>query len=73
MPRIAVLIVIVLLLGATGLFVELQGTLNRIWGVQSQAPGGIWGFFRTRLLSFLMILAIGLLLLASLVLRRRRW
>jgi membrane protein len=60
--------VIVLLLGATGVFVELQGSLNRIWGVQGQAPGGVWGFFRTRLLSFLMVLAVGLLLLASLVL-----
>jgi membrane protein len=60
--------VIVLLLGATGVFVELQGSLNRIWGAQSRAPGGAWGFFRARLLSFLMILAVGLLLLASLLL-----
>jgi membrane protein len=64
----SVLGVVVLLLGATGVFVELQASLNRIWGVQGQAPGGAWGFLRTRLLSFLMVLAVGLLLLASLVL-----
>lgn len=57
-----------LLLGATGVFVELQASLNRIWGAHGRAPSGIWGFVRTRLLAFLMILAIGLLLLASLVL-----
>jgi membrane protein len=60
--------IIVLLLSATGVFVEMQASLNRIWGVQSRAPGGVWGFLRTRLLSFLMIMAIGLLLLASLAL-----
>jgi membrane protein len=60
--------VIVLLLGATGVFVELQSSLNKIWGVRRQAAGGIWGFLRTRLLSFLMILGVGFLLLVSLVL-----
>jgi membrane protein len=58
---------VVLLLGATGVFVELQDSFNTIWGVQCQAPSGIWGFIRTRLLSFLMILAVGFLLLVSLV------
>jgi membrane protein len=59
---------VVLLLGASGVFIELQGSLNRIWGVQSKTAGGVWGFIRTRLLSFLMVLAIGFLLLASLAL-----
>jgi membrane protein len=59
--------VVVLLLAAVGVFVELQDALNTVWGAQSQAPSGVWGFIRTRLLSFLMILAIGFLLLASLV------
>jgi membrane protein len=60
--------VIVLLLGATGVFVELQDSLNTIWGVTTQAAGGVWGFIRTRLLSFVMILVFGFLLLVSLVL-----
>jgi membrane protein len=59
--------VTILVLGAVGVFVELQDALNFIWGAQSQAPSGLWGFIRTRLLSFLMILVIGFLLLASLV------
>lgn len=59
--------IILLLFGATGVVVELQDSLNRIWGVQGQAPGGIWGFVCTRLRSFLLILAVGFLLLASLV------
>ena len=60
--------IIVLLLSATGVFVELQSSLNRIWAVRGRAAGGVLGFVRTRLLSFLMILAIGLLLLALLAL-----
>jgi membrane protein len=59
---------VVLILGASGVFIELQGSLNRIWGVQSKASGGVWGFIRTRLLSFLMVLAIGFVLLVSLAL-----
>jgi len=58
--------VVVLLLGAAGVFIELQDSLNLIWGATSKAPSGIWGFIRTRLLSFLMILVIGFLLLVSL-------
>ncbi len=59
--------IVVLLLGATGVFVELQDSFNTIWGVTCQAPSGVWGFIRTRLLSFLMILVVGFLLLVSLV------
>jgi membrane protein len=60
--------IIVLVFGASGVFIELQSSLNRIWGVPSKASGGVWGFIRTRLFSFLMILSIGFLLLASLAL-----
>jgi membrane protein len=60
--------VVVLVLGATGVFAELQSSLNIIWGVTAEAPSGVWGFLRARLLSFLMILVIGFLLLVSLVL-----
>ena len=59
---------IVLLLGAAGVFVELRSSLNVIWGAEAKPVGGVWGFLRTRLLSFLMILAIGFLLLLSLML-----
>jgi membrane protein len=57
-----------LLLTATGLFIELQAALNRIWGVVEKPGQGIWGFVKNRLLSFAMVLGIGFLLLVSLVL-----
>lgn len=58
----------VLLVGATTVFVQLQGTLNRIWRVESNATHGlVWGFIKERLLSIAMVLAIGFLLLVSLV------
>ncbi len=56
-----------LLLSATGLFVELQAALNRVWGVVEKPGQGVWGFVKNRLLSFAMVLGIGFLLLVSLV------
>jgi membrane protein len=59
---------VVLLLGATAVFTELYGNLNRIWRSPS-APkaSGIWHLVRTRILSFGMILGIEFLLVVSLV------
>jgi membrane protein len=59
--------VVTILFGATGVFVELQTALDRIWNVEPRPGAGIWGFVKTRLLSFGMILGIGFLLLVSLV------
>src|SRR5205085_11300153 len=55
------------LFGATGVFGQLQNALNIIWGVKSKPGGGIWGFVRSRFLSFALIAGIGFLLLISLV------
>jgi membrane protein len=60
----------VLLLGATTVFVQLQNSLNRIWKVEegSRASAGLlWIFVKERLLSLAMVLAVGFLLLVSLV------
>ena len=54
-----------MLFGATAIFVALQDALNRIWGVTVVSGGIIKNFLRKRLLSFLMLLLIGILLLAS--------
>jgi membrane protein len=59
---------VTLLLGSTGVFMELQAALNRIWEVEVKTGGGVWGFVKHRLLSFAMVLTIGFLLLVSLVL-----
>jgi len=57
-----------LVLGATGVFTQLQDSLNEIWEVKPKPGQGIMGFIRHRLLSFAMVLAIGFLLLVSLLL-----
>jgi membrane protein len=56
-----------LLLGAMGVVGELQSSLNFIWKTPSR-PASFSGYFRTRLASLSFILAIGFLLLVSLVL-----
>jgi membrane protein len=53
--------------GATGVFGQLQNALNTIWGVKAKPGGGIWGFIRSRFLSFALLAGIGFLLLVSLV------
>ena len=57
----------VLLFGATGVFVQLQDSLNFIWEVQPKPGRGIWGILRDRFFTFAMVLAIAFLLLVSLV------
>src|ERR1035437_2447853 len=59
--------IIILLVGATGVFVELQKTLNIIWEVKAVPQKGILPYLKTRLFSFGLILAIAFLLLISLV------
>ena len=59
---------VVLFIGATSVFAELQDALDRIWRAPARARGmpGLWGLVRARLLSFGMILGIGFLLMVSL-------
>ena len=59
--------VVVLLLGASGVFVELQDSLNTIWRAPPRKESGILATIRQRFLSFAMILVIGFLMLVSLV------
>ena len=59
--------VIVLLVGATTVFGELQDALDRIWRAPARPKSGLWGLLRARVLSFGLILALGFLLIASLV------
>jgi len=58
--------VVVLLFSATGVFAQLQASLNLIWGVQAKASQALWLWVRKRLLSFGMLLTLGFLLLVSL-------
>lgn len=58
-----------LLFAATGAFAQLQGAMNRAWGVEPDPERGgvVRNFLMKRVLSFGMILGIALLLLASIV------
>ncbi|KQP15179.1 YihY/virulence factor BrkB family protein [Pseudorhodoferax sp. Leaf267] len=59
--------VVVLLVGATSVFAELQSALDRIWHVpESQKPSGVWGILRARLFSMGLILGLAFLLMVSL-------
>ena len=59
--------VVVLLIGATTVFAELQSALDRIWHVPvADKPNGLWELLRTRMLSFGLILGVAFLLMVSL-------
>ena len=61
--------VVLLLIGATTVFGELQDALDRIWRAPArERSAGWWKLLRARLLSFGMILGIAFLLMVSLVL-----
>lgn len=59
--------VVTLLLGAAGVFGQLQDSLNTIWEIQPKQEKGLWNNVKKRFLSFTMVLGIGFLLLVSLV------
>ena len=63
----SVIAFLTLLFGASGVFGELRSALNQIWDVAPGSGSGIWNFFRQRIFSIGMVLAIGFLLLVSLV------
>jgi membrane protein len=58
---------LMLVLGASAVFIQLRDSLNAIWRVKEKPIGTIRGFVRSRLLSFAMIVGLGFLLLVSLV------
>ena len=64
----SIISIVILLIGASGVFAQLQNALNTVWNVKAKPNAGIWEFIRKRLLSFGMVLVIGFLLLVSLIL-----
>jgi membrane protein len=59
---------VTILFGATGVFVQLQSSLNRVWDVQVKKDRGVVkGLVKARIAAFGMLLGIGFLLLVSLV------
>ena len=62
--------VVTLLIGATTVFAELRNAMDRIWRTKGEARqrGGVGELLRSRLISLGLVLAIGFLLMVSLVL-----
>ena len=56
-----------MLFGASGVFGQLQASLNQIWGVTGGVGSGVLGVVRRRVTSFGLILGIGFLLFLSLL------
>ncbi len=56
-----------LILGATGVFIEMQDSLNSIFGVKPNPKKGIWTMVFSRLAAFGLLLSLGFLLLVSLL------
>jgi membrane protein len=64
----AIVGIVLLLFGATSVFVQLRGTLNHIWDVPPRRHAGVvHGFVREQLRGVAMVLVVGAGLLASLV------
>lgn len=58
---------IALVIGATGIFTEIQDSINFIWSLRAKPKRGILKFLVNRLLSFSLIISLGFLLIVSLV------
>jgi membrane protein len=60
--------VITLLLGAAGVFTQIQDAFNTIWHVEPKKSSGLWDTIKSRFLSFTMVFGVGFILMVSLVL-----
>lgn len=58
---------IMLLIGASGVFAEIQSSINSIWGLKAKPNKGIVKFVKNRIMSFSMIASVGFLLMVSLM------
>lgn len=63
----AVIGIVLLVLGATGVFTEIQGSINYIWSIRAKPKKGWLKFLTNRLISFSLVISCGFILLVSLV------
>jgi membrane protein len=56
-----------LIFAAVGVVVQLKDALNTVWEVEESKESGVWHFLRTYVLSLAAVLAVGFLLLVSLL------
>ena len=62
----AIVGIIFLLIGATGVFTEMQDSINYIWSIKPKPKKSIVKFFFDRLISFSLIISFGFVLMVSL-------
>jgi membrane protein len=62
-----VISIITLFIGATGIFIEIQDSLNVIWRVKAKPKRGLTQFIKNRLLSASLVISLGFLLVVSLM------
>lgn len=67
-PWVSIVGFVTLFFGATGVFVEIQDSINTIWSIKVKPKRSWLKYLRDRLLSFSLIVGVGFLLLVSLVL-----
>lgn len=58
---------ILLFIGATGVFTEIQGSINFIWSVRAKPKKNWLKYLLNRLLSFSLVIGLGFVLLVSLI------
>jgi membrane protein len=58
---------VILIIGATGIFTEIQDSINFIWSLRAKPKRGLVKLLLNRLLSFSLIVSLGFLLLVSLL------
>jgi membrane protein len=63
----AIVGVFVLILGATGVFTEIQDSINYIWAIKAKPQKGWLKLIINRLISFSLIISFGFVLLVSLI------
>jgi len=63
----AVIGIVLLILGATGVFTEIQGSINYIWSIRAKPKKGWVRFLTNRLISFSLVVSCGFILLVSLI------
>ncbi len=59
--------VVVLVFGATGVFYQLQISMNEIWSVKVDPDAGFWKLIKDRIISLAFVMVIAFLLLISFV------
>ncbi|MEP7142748.1 MAG: YihY/virulence factor BrkB family protein [Ferruginibacter sp.] len=60
--------IVILLIGGTAIFGEIQDSLNKIWGLKVKTKKAWWKLIFTRLISFSLIISLGFVLMVSLLL-----